>query len=130
MDKRTLNKINKLNTIIVGIISDARKILNDMVFKANMEEIPFYEIYDNGYNNHNFLKILSNGNGIVLQLDYIIYKNGEIKFLLADEEQDNETIKTLWDFNAEELLWIIDGLRFYFNMHKPTTCELLEEMFG
>ena len=127
MDKRTLNKINKLNTIIVGIISDARKILNDMVFKANMEEIPFYEIYDNGYNNHNFLKIDSNGNGIVLQLDYIIYKNGEIKFLLADEEQDNETIKTLWDFNAEELLWIIDGLRFYF---KPTTCELLEEMFG
>lgn len=87
-----------------------RGLLNEKLGKGKSINLDYYCVEDSVVR-YNFLDIDGDGYGKGLVIDGIILDNdGEPTFVMADEDGDGWGERELSDFNAVELVWILEML--------------------
>ena len=107
----TSDDLRKSISIIKDNASDAiRGFLNEKLGNGKSINLDYYCVEDSVVR-YNFLDIDGDGYGKALVIDGIILDNdGEPTFVMVDEDGDGWGERELSDFNATELMWILEML--------------------
>ena len=101
---------NSLSILEGNAIDAIRGFLNEKLGKGKSINLDYYCVEDSVVR-YNFLDIDGDGYGRGLVIDGIeLDKNGELTFAMVDEDGDGWGERELADFNAVELVWILEML--------------------
>lgn len=107
----TSSDLRKTISVLEDNAIDAiRELLNEKLGKGKSINLDYYCVEDSVVR-YNFLDIDSDGYGKGLVIDGVeLDKNGEPTFAMIDEDGDGWGERELADFNAVELVWILEML--------------------
>lgn len=101
---------NSLSILEGNAIDAIRGFLNEKLGNGKSINLDYYCVEDSVVRYH-FLDIDGDGHGRGLVIDGIeLDKNGELTFAMVDEDGDGWGERELADFNAVELVWILEML--------------------
>lgn len=101
---------NSLSILEGNAIDAIRGFLNEKLGNGKSINLDYYCVEDSVVR-YNFLDIDGDGYGRGLVIDGIeLDKNGELTFAMVDEDGDGWGERELADFNAVELVWILEML--------------------
>ena len=104
------NLRNSLSILEGNAIDAIRGFLNEKLGNGKSINLDYYCVEDSVVR-YNFLDIDGDGYGRGLVIDGIeLDKNGELTFAMVDEDGDGWGERELADFNAVELVWILEML--------------------